>query len=66
MHILSEKESQEVSAGVLPLIAEAFLIGIAIFAAPKVIQESNNYLNQVGQGIGEATWEHFHPYDPNK
>lgn len=46
----------------VPLIITA----VAVFCAPKHIADAANRYDQWGQQIGEATWEHFHPYDPNR
>lgn len=66
MRTLALEEIQNVNGAFFFLLAEAILIGVGIFAAPKIIKDSNDYLNGVGHNVGEATWEHFHPYDPNK
>lgn len=66
MRTLTSQETQNINGAFFHVFIEAVLIGLGIFAAPKIIKDSNDYLNEVGQNFGESTWEHFHPYDPNK
>jgi len=66
MRELNSQELQEVDGGFFVALLQAVLVGVAIFAAPKAVKDSKDYLGDVGQGLGEAMWEHNHPYDPNK
>jgi len=59
---LTHKQTTHISGGFLPAIA-AF---VAILVLPKVVNEHRKEYNQWGHAIGEAAWEHNHPYDPNK
>lgn len=55
-------EAEQVGGGFLQLIA-AF---VAVFVLPKIIVDHTKEYNEWGHKIGEVTYEHFHPYDPNK
>lgn len=39
---------------------------ITIVTVPLIIHDSAKKYNSIGHQLGEAAWEHFHPYDPNK
>jgi flagellar motor component MotA len=58
---LKHHELFTVAGGLLPAIGAL----IAIIAAPLLIKHHIEEYNQIGHQLGEALWEHNHPYDPN-
>lgn len=48
--------------GFLPALAAL----IAVIAAPIIIHDNIKKYNSIGHQLGEAAWEHYHPYDPNQ
>ncbi len=62
MKVLTQYEMQQVEGALFP----ALVALITIFTLPKIINDHRVEYNEWGHNLGEATWEHFHPYDPNK
>ncbi len=62
MKQLSTNESKSVEGGFLPVLAAV----VAVVVFPKVINDHRKEYNQWGRNLGEALYEHNHPYDPNK
>lgn len=58
---LTPNQAKQVEGGIIQLLG-AF---IAVFAAPRVINEIRKEYNGWGRSIGEAAWEYRHPYNPN-
>lgn len=61
MKQLTINEVQQIEGGFLP----ALVALVTIFTLPKIINDHRVEYNEWGQQLGETTWEHFHPYDPN-
>lgn len=61
MRYLTINEVQQIEGGFLP----ALVALVTIFTLPKIINDHRVEYNEWGHQLGEATWEHFHPYDPN-
>lgn len=59
---LNVSEVEQISGGFLQYIA-AF---VAVFAFPKIFNDHRKEYDEWGHKIGEALYEHNHPYDPNK
>ena len=62
MKELDMNDLLKVCGGIIP----ALVAFVTVFALPIIIKDHGKQYNDWGHQIGEAVYEHNHPYDPNK
>jgi len=55
------EEITKAYGGLLP----ALVAFATVFALPLIIRDHGKTYNDIGHQVGEALYEHNHPYDPN-